>query len=71
MKHIKLRVFILVMEERRDYVVELPGDTLMVDAEEAVRDALGKRLGTRDGFKITGVQLYPHWNQRRDGNGGS
>jgi hypothetical protein len=69
MRHVKLRAFLLIREERRDYVVALPGDTLMVDAEEAVRDALGKRLRTRVGFKITGVQLYPHWNQRRDGNG--
>jgi len=69
MRHIKLRVFIVILEERRDYVVELPGETLMVDAEDAVRDALAKRLGTRDGFKVTGVQLYPHWNARRDGNG--
>ena len=71
MKHIKLRVFILIRGERRDCVVELPRETPMGATEDAVRDALVKRLGTRDDFKISGVQLYPHWNQRRDGNGGS
>jgi len=67
--NIKLRVFILIREERRDYVVALPGNTPVSAAGEAVRDVLTSRLGTRDGFKITGVQLYPHWNKELDGYG--
>lgn len=68
MRDVKLRVFILINEERRDYVVALPGDTTVVDAPEVVRAAVEKRLGTTT-FKVTGVHLHPHWDPRRDGNG--
>lgn len=67
MQPVKLRVFILINDNRQDRVVALPGDTPVVDVREAAHAALARRLGTVS-FKITGVNLYPHWSKERDGN---
>lgn len=69
-KKIKLRVFIAADAAKRiqDHVVELPGETRCVDVKEEVHKALARKLGTVS-FKVTGVNLYPHWDKRRHGNG--
>lgn len=69
-KKIKLRVFIAAdaAERIQDHVVELPGETPCVDVKEEAHKALARKLGTVS-FKVTGVNLYPHWDKRRHGNG--
>lgn len=67
MKPVKLRVFAEVAGERRDYVVELPGETPVVEVREAAEAALSRRLGAR--VAVTGVNLYPHWDSRVHGKG--
>lgn len=62
MTDIRLRVFITVAEQRSDHVVKLPGTTTVATAKDAAHKKLVGKLGTPD-FKITGVQLYPHWNK--------
>lgn len=67
---IKLRVFIAAdaAERIQDHVIELPGETRCVDVKDAAHEVLAQRLGTVS-FKVTGVNLYPHWDKRRHGNG--
>lgn len=62
MTDIRLRVFIVMGEERSDHRVKLPGNTTVATALDAAHKKLVGKLGTPD-FKITGVQLYPHWNK--------
>ncbi len=68
MREVKLRVFILIGDMRQDHVVSLPGETPVVDVKDAAHQALARRLGTVS-FKVTGVNLYPHWNKELHGNG--
>lgn len=63
MRMIKLRVFLILAGERCDRVVEVDGNTkVWLTAEEVARILKGV-LG-HDAFKVTGVQLYPHWRGR-------
>jgi len=62
MRSVRLRVFVVVAGERRDHVVELPGETPVAQAREAVEAEMARRLGTTS-FEVTGVNLYPHWNR--------
>lgn len=45
-----------------DKVVALPASTRMDRAELEVRRRMKQVLGTGD-FRVSGVQLYPHWNR--------
>lgn len=62
MRMIKLRVFLVMAGERTDRAVQVEGDTkvwlLRAEVERILREELG-----HDAFKVTGVQLYPHWNR--------
>lgn len=65
MRMIKLRVFLILSGERRDRVVEVDGNTKVWMMSNEVRRILKDVLG-HDDFKVTGVQLYPHWRGRDD-----
>jgi hypothetical protein len=59
---IKLRAFLLTGGERKDRVVLVDGNTKMWLLREEVERILKEDMG-HDAFKLTGVQLYPHWNR--------
>lgn len=60
---VKLRVFIEAGGRRTDHVVSLPGETPCVDAKDVAHRLLTRKLNTSS-FKVTGVNLYPHWNDK-------
>ena len=67
MRAVKLRVFITRDGEgRQDHVVELPGETPVAEVREAAHAALARRLAGQ--FKVTGVNLYPHWKREEHGD---
>lgn len=63
MRDIRIRVFVDVGGNRHDTAVTLPGKTLMVDVVGEAYKVLKQRFDS-EAFKVTGVQLYPHWNKR-------
>lgn len=64
-RNVMLRVFVVVAGERSDCVVALPGETPVAAVREAVDDEMVRRLGTTS-FRVTGVNLYPHWNREAE-----